>query len=526
VQNKLNLVVGAGISIDVGIPTWHGLLKRLSERSAQLQTDFEKHHQSGLNSEYLGQIIYHRHRSECDPGPCDMREETIANSWARAIHDAIYKDVPEKTDDIIARHPYLEELHQLARRTSLVITFNFDDILSETSRRSEPSRRAQAQDEDRGPVTDDSSPRVNRLVKVVWEPPLVDRPNTTTIYHVNGILPGMIGKKRSPQLIFTEDSFANAAARSPGVSTEYIFLRFVQSTMLLVGCSLSDSSLKNHLRRNRDRNPANHHYMIHWIKDDDALSPEQIADIFDANLELYNLVTIFLTSSEIHDFLEILNHDSRTFRDTLDDFGDERRHNYHYYIAGPVASGKSTLLEKLRCFNTFEEWTRTPPTEMYLSFDKLDEAQAKRVDEFVYSELKQKNILLHSAGIGFHFMDRAPLDLYAFSKNEEERRQKTAELQAKVIRDGKLQSGEVIFVTADGKTLVKRNVSRGRTPEQSGKPEYFEKQQSALREIYEPTIVIRTGDLPPDEIAKQVARHALFGEYQPIDLNRVMERYK
>ncbi len=76
-QERLNLVTGAGISIDAGVPSWHGLLDRLAERSEELKTDLQQHRKSGLNPEYLGQIIYHRHR------------------------DAIYKQVPESIDTVV-----------------------------------------------------------------------------------------------------------------------------------------------------------------------------------------------------------------------------------------------------------------------------------------------------------------------------------------------------------------------------------------------------------------------------------------
>ncbi len=68
-QKRLNLVTGAGISIDAGVPSWHGLLDRLAERSEELKADLQQHRKSGLNPEYLGQIIYHRHRSEYSKSP-------------------------------------------------------------------------------------------------------------------------------------------------------------------------------------------------------------------------------------------------------------------------------------------------------------------------------------------------------------------------------------------------------------------------------------------------------------------------
>jgi hypothetical protein len=507
-QGRLNLVTGAGISVDAKVPNWPQLLERLSDADPQLAEDIKHHKNAGRHPEYLGQIVYHRRRAMLPPDTReDLRQVTAEHDWAEAVHRALYQAVPDGIEEVVQQHPYLSQLRDLARRVPLVINFNFDDLL------------AAAMDKQIAQGVE------GRALSVVWRPPLVERSNVTTVYHVNGVLPRVSLTKRSEQLIFTEDSFAEASARSPGVDAEYTFLRFVQNTMLIIGHSLTDSSLKNYLRRNRDKSPANHHYMIYWLDRSDGLSSSLIQDIFEANLELYNVITIFLTSEEIAQALSLLTTDERTFSESIDAWGSDQRSSFRYYIVGPVAAGKSTLLEHLRCFETHEEWTSLPPPEMYLSFDKLTPEQDKKVNDFIYRELKEKNKRLSAGGVGFHFMDRAPLDLYAFSKTEVERRKKTRDIKNKVTRDQGFVSGEIVFIYAGGETLVRRNLGRGRPPKDSGEAEYLQEQCDALRSIYNPPNVYATDACNAGELARRVARHALLGDYKPVDLNDIMGRY-
>ncbi|MCA0401558.1 MAG: SIR2 family protein [Proteobacteria bacterium] len=511
-QQRLNLVTGAGISVDAGVPAWKELLRRLAEIDAQLPADLAVHENAGLQPEYLGQIIYHRFNRACQvKEPADQRQAQVEYDWGGAIHQAIYKDVPETMCEVLSNHPYLEQLRDLARRVPLVINFNFDDLLAE----------AIGVQIAKGGLAGGA---LNAL-SVTWQPPLTDRRELTTVYHVNGILPRVSLKKRSPKLIFTEDSFADARARSPGVNAEYLFLRFVQNTMLLIGHSLGDSSLKNYLRQNRDKSPANHHYMVHWIDSADQYPKARREDIFEANLELYNLITIFLASEEISAFLETLILEERRFTDLVEALDPDRRATFHYYIVGPVAAGKSTLLEQLRCFETLEEWTQPPPKEMYYASTKIGASEQAIIDSFLYQELKEKNRRMSSAQAGLHFMDRAPLDLYAFSKSDEENKKKTKELRDRVTRNKALQEGEIIFIEAEPRTLVKRNMARGRPPESAGSDEYFSEQIKALKEIYSPKFVLSTDEYNAGELARRVARHVLLGAYTPTNLNSIIKRY-
>lgn len=122
-------------------------------------------------------------------------------------------------------------------------------------------------------------------------------------------------------------------------------------------------------------------------------------------------------------------------------------------------------------------------------------------------------------------MDRAPLDLYAFSKSEAENLKKSERVRALVTRDQPLQKGEVLFIEASPATLVRRNMARGRPPAEAGSEEYFIEQISNLKKVYEPSFVLSTEQYNAGEVARRVARHVLLEEYCPTDLDKIIDRY-
>ena len=163
---------------------------------------------------------------------------------------------------------------------------------------------------------------------------------------------------------------------------------------------------------------------------------------------------------------------------------------------------------------------------MYRSHKTLNKEQLEVVDNFIYGELKEKNIQMCDAGVGFHFMDRAPLDLYAFSSSEDDNKKKTQELENRVTRDKVFQSGEIVFLEAKGDTLVTRNLGRGREPDTAGTAKDFEEQSYKIKKIYEPSFVLSTEQEDSGHLAQRVARKALMGPYKVVDLSVIMDRHK
>ena len=84
-------------------------------------------------------------------------------------------------------------------------------------------------------------------------------------------------------------------------------------------------------------------------------------------------------------------------------------------MVGSVLAGKSSCLEALRCFRTFEEWNSKPPVKMYQDHKTLTAPERTEIDDWVCAQLNQKNDRMRKVGVGVHVMDRGFLDLFAFS---------------------------------------------------------------------------------------------------------------
>jgi hypothetical protein len=211
--------------------------------------------------------------------------------------------------------------------------------------------------------------------------------------------------------------------------------RFATTTFLLLGTSLNDNSLKNMLRAGMKRSPANHHYIVYWENPVSPRGVEEQKHIFDVNLEVYNLISIFLNTQQIHEMISLLNEEDMVlFESALLQISTHNTRR-KYYLVGSVVAGKSSNLELLRCFATFEEWSGRPPEKMYQDHKTLTAADREEIDRWLYSQLRTKNDRMRHTGVGIHIMDRAYLDLCAFSERPAENVSKLNDLRGRDITD-------------------------------------------------------------------------------------------
>lgn len=518
-HRQLSLLLGAGVSIDAGCPGWRELVNRLAILEGVKAREIKHHREDGFQESYLTEMLFQNHAAKEKTRQRSMEKRIlkfqISSAWYAKIHKCLYADIKNASfDELLRRHSYLSDLGELVYKTSFTVNFNFDDVVDEAT-------YLYARDNKK------PSP------EILMEPRSETRRSVPAVYHINGFIPREEIRRRSETVTLTEDAFADVMLSTNSIASEFINTKFATNTFLILGSSLSDGSLKNMLRGGAKRNAANHHYIVYWDDPAKARTQRQRDDIFAVNLNVYNLISIFLSSSELKCMIKILNIvDADQFADEIAGLS-EGKISRRYYLVGPVAGGKSSTLAALRCFSTHEEWSGRPPAVMYRKESLLTKRQQQEVDDFLFPQLASKNNRMSTAGPGVHVMDRAYFDLFAFSQsNPKEVLRKAHVLRQRITgpSSGGFADGHILFLDAEKIELSQRIAKRGKPRGRLGRIAYdattLVKQSAHLKKIYRPAkdSLFDTTHDDSASVARKIARWILLGKYNPCDFNKRLKQ--
>lgn len=520
-HGRLGLVLGAGVSYDAKIPMWTELVNRLAAAAGITPERLTLHKKERFTETFLAEILFRQHDSDQGksvPNPDRYHSHRVNSSWKQKIRECIYKDVGTKTlEELANEHIYLKGLATLVCKAGFTVTLNFDDIVDQavTAHVEEMLNAV--------PDTPIANP------EIIYHPKIETRKHAPVIYHINGSLPRDELRRSSEHVILTEDAFADVLLSPNSQNAEFVINQFAVRTFLLLGISLSDNSVKNILRTSAKRNPANHHFII-FHEDESNPRPDDIrSDIFEVNLHVYNLVSIFLTTPQIKVLIDILNSPTAAqFDEALLALGAKSTVHRKYYIVGSVASGKSSTIDALRCFTTYEEFSGRVPAEMYQDDNTLTPEEQKIVDDYLFPALIAKNRNMMRMHSGIRVMDRAFLDLFAFSKDGDavEINRKAIELKSRIQQYNKpFENGHLFFLwvspEAVEERLLKRGTRKGGVGKTGFEPETLLKQNEFLRQIYriDPPKALDTSNLTPGEVAKVIARRILLDSYEEFEFS-------
>lgn len=512
--DRLGLILGSGVSYDLGIPKWEQLIGQIEKQLGYTAGDAPPSYRAEQLFQHYKKTVTNSLRWSSG----DKLDAAVTAGWRRVVSRSLYRKFlvggkfnAKTYEKEIKSHLYLKLLGHLAQETRLVVTHNFDDAL-EVAIDLNPSP---------------SSP--GRRYHSFWKPEPFLRRGLVNIYHPNGYTPLREDKKGSENIILTEASFADHLANTNTEEAHFLLAHLADKTCLIIGHSLADGTLKNALRQHANHRPGHVNYYIHWTKHGEAsLTHEQRRAIRDANFETYNLITIFANSHEIGEILGLVAKSEDELEGILVGAGVPAR--YVYYIVGAVSSGKSTTLRHLRDLATVEEWPTKMPAIMNRPSVGLAKPEGTRIDHGLEEAIWTKNTEVRSIKTGLVAVDRAPLDFIAFPEKMSDTLGKTARDRYKLVL-GRLLSrrmqnvceGQIILVQADAEILLERQLQRGRTRtnEMDKHKRYLVNQRSRLDKIYKRAIetksVVETNRCSLAASAKAAARIIHFETYRPFD---------
>lgn len=519
---RLGLILGAGVSQDLEIPDWKKLLSCLEDKLDYPGSADPEMYRAEQLFQHFRKVMVDKLGWKTE----DPVDSAIVAGWRETVSSCLYSKfaVGNKLDEAlyqraINRHPYLTVLGRLARDAVLVVTHNFDDALEYSIDLYEPK----------------SPPLPGRRYHSFWRPEPFLRAGMVNIYHPNGYTPLRKGLRGSENLVLTEGGFADHLANTNTEESHFLLRHLADKTCLIIGHSLADGTLKNALRQHANQRPAHVNYFVHWCKNGEAeLSKEQRNAIREANFETYNLITIFASSPEISEIVELISMDDRDLEDHL--AAKSLASRYVYYLVGAVSAGKSTALRHLRDLATVEEWPSRMPIEMNRQSMGLNNSLSRRIDKKLASAIWQKNSEIRDIKVGVVAVDRAPLDFVAFPRKKSETMSQTARERAKTVLDRFAENdlrdicpGQVIVLQAEPRALASRQLKRGnratlKEMESGATERYVTKQQRILLELYK--AAIRSGSsisakgLPVRTFVKAVARIIHLEPYVPFDFAR------
>jgi len=201
---------------------------------------------------------------------------------------------------------------------------------------------------------------------------------------------------------------------------------------------------------------------------------------------------------------------------------------------GVVGVGKSTLREQLRsCLpsaSVYEEWPQTMAKEVLNARCSMSSCSAEDIQEWIFSQLADKNRLIANDPAELQIVDRSPLDTFAFYHPQEWKFRGQQMMDVLRMKDAlPLVPGQLLFLTGSPKVIHERMDAA-----RSYSVNAIAQQQSAfeiladwLADNFDYTLPrVDTRGRTPKEIAQQALGTIDAdgsGHYVPLDTQSVVE---
>ena len=514
-KQRFSAILGAGISVDFGAPSWKALVSGIAaDPKVKGQKLIASDAVKNMSPPYQTEMLFQKFRADYTKSLFDLtpieQQNTVTAAWLTLCQKYIYGSPVIKMTQALPMHPFMEALIPLVQESALTVNFNFDDYL-------ERALVEKKRTKDKG----------NRGFEAVTDPWPQFRRTDCVIYHPHGYVPAGLMEKAVDRFVFSEASYSKQYVGARNQDTSFLLAHFARNTCLMVGCSL-EAELKSVLMRGADINPGNYHYYIHWIPKKDALKKRERSLISETNFKVYNLITLFLTSEEIGLLLKLINPGAVSEPDLKDwALRSGTPLKYTFYMTGSLGVGKSTTTNQLRNLTVLDEWLEPRLEILGRPWDTLTTEQKKEADTWIATQFAKKNdSLRHEANAAISVVDRPPLDPLVFT-HEKDRPKKAKFLADNICPDEayRIEDGVVILLLGDPKELSARVRSTGRQDYTADK---LKQMQKDMIKLYEPmlgTITINTQFMGITELTKRIAEVIHRDDYVPVDLTKELRSF-
>lgn len=215
------LVLGAGISIDAGIPLWYELIKKLLIEMINEKLRIKK---KSFSKDEVNQLVQLAYSNMEDSPLAQMRYIKNAfddSSYNQLIHSVLYENNPKVSTELLKA---ISEICTPRRRhigVRSIITYNFDDLVE---------RRLM----NKG-INYVSIVRENDISVI----------ESLNIYHVHGYLPSRLNEiDNDTNIVFSEEDYHKVYRDAYSWSNIIQLNSFRENTCLFIGCSLNDPNLR------------------------------------------------------------------------------------------------------------------------------------------------------------------------------------------------------------------------------------------------------------------------------------------
>ncbi len=511
-DRKLGVVLGAGLSLSAGFPSWHDLLSRITGHmksgginGGDILNNPEPMQAQYLHSRFRDALVKSdEFKHEID---ARLHEPEVASRWRDIIRKSLYMNVGDLKSKI-DNHPYLINLAKLCHNVPLVVSYNFDELLEKALHRTKISDNTVG-------------------YYAAWGPNFVIQNDRPVVYHPNGYIPMETVDRYSETVILTEESISDQIIDSATGKYRTLFDYFSKSPCLFIGFSLNDPGMRSLLRQTERAAPGTVHYYVHYF-DKNEPSKEEKDEISRVNFELYNFVTLFMNDNDISNMIELVSViDDDNFSDLFECSGVSE--NMLFHITGVVSVGKTSGISRLQGMNIIDEWLEERNPLISKPWNKLLPEERDSVDDWILGQVRQKNRRFKNAKVGIHVMDRAPLDAFAFVK-EEDNKIKAEQIIKKVCLGNISEKGfvkaKIIFISGNPSELEFRQKYRGR----SGDENYIKDQQNKLIKIYgadkskHSVSLIDAQNKSIEFVTKEIMKVIFFTPYETFDFNDYLKQ--